>query len=141
MCVRVALSRLFFFLMIRRPPRSTLFPYMTLFRSVSIFQKQRVRIGPMILPLIEYAPAGIGGESEEVIVALAPHFDAGPRIVAPLLHLQSGAGAHVIRPGIVVENERGILRSANVVCVVVMEIRGERKLHAIGEAVSPMEAR
>src|SRR5256885_10912041 len=27
--------RLFFFLMIRRPPRSTLFPYTTLFRSVS----------------------------------------------------------------------------------------------------------
>ena len=26
---------LFFFLMIRRPPRSTLFPYTTLFRSVS----------------------------------------------------------------------------------------------------------
>src|SRR5438477_6084327 len=30
-CVRILL--LFFFLMIRRPPRSTLFPYTTLFRS------------------------------------------------------------------------------------------------------------
>src|ERR1051326_40333 len=30
----VLLSFLFFFLMIRRPPRSTLFPYTTLFRSV-----------------------------------------------------------------------------------------------------------
>src|SRR2546430_7112990 len=29
---------LFFFLMIRRPPRSTLFPYTTLFRSVSVHQ-------------------------------------------------------------------------------------------------------
>src|SRR3712207_7741637 len=28
------MNRLFFFLMIRRPPRSTLFPYTTLFRSV-----------------------------------------------------------------------------------------------------------
>src|SRR5258708_17634466 len=28
-------SSLFFFLMIRRPPRSTLFPYTTLFRSLS----------------------------------------------------------------------------------------------------------
>src|SRR3989442_15322471 len=28
-----SVSRLFFFLMIRRPPRSTLFPYTTLFRS------------------------------------------------------------------------------------------------------------
>src|SRR5690242_21317940 len=30
------LSSLFFFLMIRRPPRSTLFPYTTLFRSLRI---------------------------------------------------------------------------------------------------------
>src|SRR5438876_12430131 len=29
---------LFFFLMIRRPPRSTLFPYTTLFRSVTLWQ-------------------------------------------------------------------------------------------------------
>src|SRR5229473_8224012 len=31
--VSLASSRFFFFLMIRRPPRSTLFPYTTLFRS------------------------------------------------------------------------------------------------------------
>src|SRR3712207_8375074 len=32
---------LFFFLMIRRPPRSTLFPYTTLFRSViAVYQKE-----------------------------------------------------------------------------------------------------
>src|SRR2546429_10023932 len=30
----------FFFLMIRRPPRSTLFPYTTLFRSVRVRQNQ-----------------------------------------------------------------------------------------------------
>src|SRR5256885_8890643 len=30
---RLRLVRIFFFLMIRRPPRSTLFPYTTLFRS------------------------------------------------------------------------------------------------------------
>src|SRR5574339_132176 len=33
----------FFFLMIRRPPRSTLFPYTTLFRSRSIKAKSRPR--------------------------------------------------------------------------------------------------
>src|SRR2546430_16781620 len=32
-CYVVALRFVFFFLMIRRPPRSTLFPYTTLFRS------------------------------------------------------------------------------------------------------------
>src|SRR2546430_12578403 len=34
MTCRPTISSLFFFLMIRRPPRSTLFPYTTLFRSV-----------------------------------------------------------------------------------------------------------
>src|SRR5258707_3643872 len=32
-CVQLLCSLFFFFLMIRRPPRSTLFPYTTLFRS------------------------------------------------------------------------------------------------------------
>src|SRR5688572_33000079 len=35
MTVTYQLSLFFFFLMIRRPPRSTLFPYTTLFRSVA----------------------------------------------------------------------------------------------------------
>src|SRR5258708_14926695 len=34
---------IFFFLMIRRPPRSTLFPYTTLFRSASIHRFHRRR--------------------------------------------------------------------------------------------------
>ena len=33
---RLWLSIVFFFLMIRRPPRSTLFPYTTLFRSIAV---------------------------------------------------------------------------------------------------------
>src|SRR5260221_8633033 len=33
-CLTVICSLFFFFLMIRRPPRSTLFPYTTLFRSL-----------------------------------------------------------------------------------------------------------
>src|SRR2546427_12683075 len=39
----VLLSFVFFFLMIRRPPRSTLFPYTTLFRS-----ERRYRLGPRL---------------------------------------------------------------------------------------------
>src|SRR2546422_11568454 len=39
--------RFFFFLMIRRPPRSTLFPYTTLFRSErSLFPRDRRQRGP-----------------------------------------------------------------------------------------------
>src|SRR5260221_1938751 len=34
MSIRLFCSSFFFFLMIRRPPRSTLFPYTTLFRSI-----------------------------------------------------------------------------------------------------------
>src|SRR3712207_7246276 len=38
MCQRLV-SACFFFLMIRRPPRSTLFPYTTLFRSAEAFRR------------------------------------------------------------------------------------------------------
>src|SRR2546427_7784469 len=37
-------SLFFFFLMIRRPPRSTLFPYTTLFRSAQQVLKKNVRL-------------------------------------------------------------------------------------------------
>src|SRR2546427_1714889 len=43
------MSFFFFFLMIRRPPRSTLFPYTTLFRSIPPQSSAEVR--------------GVGGES------------------------------------------------------------------------------
>src|SRR5437870_13154416 len=33
---------IFFFLMIRRPPRSTLFPYTTLFRSIAVNRREAV---------------------------------------------------------------------------------------------------
>src|SRR3989442_2733948 len=38
----------FFFLMIRRPPRSTLFPYTTLFRSGGGRGRQRMRRGRLV---------------------------------------------------------------------------------------------
>src|SRR5437016_6825907 len=44
---------LFFFLMIRRPPRSTLFPYTTLFRSLS-----RLQAGEQHFPLDDGRFAG-----------------------------------------------------------------------------------
>src|SRR5256885_10620431 len=37
--MQAGITLLFFFLMIRRPPRSTLFPYTTLFRSASSHSK------------------------------------------------------------------------------------------------------
>src|SRR5438876_9153581 len=38
-CDTFVCSLFFFFLMIRRPPRSTLFPYTTLFRSVQVSEQ------------------------------------------------------------------------------------------------------
>src|SRR5260364_248290 len=38
----------FFFLMIRRPPRSTLFPYTTLFRSLPIMVGMSLTAGPIV---------------------------------------------------------------------------------------------
>src|SRR2546430_16739133 len=39
----------FFFLMIRRPPRSTLFPYTTLFRSLDVLDARAIRHAPHAL--------------------------------------------------------------------------------------------
>src|SRR6266496_6846505 len=44
LCTFSAFSLLFFFLMIRRPPRSTLFPYTTLFRSPRRDRRHRGRV-------------------------------------------------------------------------------------------------
>src|SRR5438876_4751872 len=67
---------LFFFLMIRRPPRSTLFPYTTLFRSRSparaarASQRQRPRRSSSSLigsaaPALSLSARGRGERSEE----------------------------------------------------------------------------
>src|SRR3712207_9353578 len=45
------IARLFFFLMIRRPPRSTLFPYTTLFRSTQTGYG-RVVAAPLLPPVV-----------------------------------------------------------------------------------------
>src|SRR5256885_10871191 len=49
--------RFFFFLMIRRPPRSTLFPYTTLFRSARCSSSTGRRIGSVFANLAP-RPAG-----------------------------------------------------------------------------------
>src|SRR3712207_8793320 len=58
LCVNVGvcmLLRIVFFLMIRRPPRSTLFPYSTLFRSYGLFLDFLARTGR---PMNAQEPAG-----------------------------------------------------------------------------------
>src|SRR2546430_10644922 len=53
----------FFFLMIRRPPRSTLFPYTTLFRSVRRYSRFGSRYVARIW--IAAQPAAVRSRSEE----------------------------------------------------------------------------
>src|SRR2546425_7104105 len=61
-------SLFFFFLMIRRPPRSTLFPYTTLFRSVRgerlLVSRGELR-GDALLDLVERGAGGRLLRSEE----------------------------------------------------------------------------
>src|SRR2546430_15620930 len=57
----------FFFLMIRRPPRSTLFPYTTLFRSAASLASMSFDFGPTLLEWMEqHAP----GTYSAVVVLL-----------------------------------------------------------------------
>src|SRR3712207_9196021 len=53
MCVRSVCRCLFFFLMIRRPPRSTLFPYTTLFRSAGGVHEEEAVAVPDVRGLVE----------------------------------------------------------------------------------------
>src|SRR5205809_6109941 len=60
----------FFFLMIRRPPRSTLFPYTTLFRSQRGHHNQEVVPAGAAYPLLGLTehrpqPVAVGHRSEE----------------------------------------------------------------------------
>src|ERR1044071_4267542 len=74
-CTRaVSIERLalvFFFLMIRRPPRSTLFPYTTLFRSVLPSRSRKASTGEGL----KTAPIGHLGRSEEHTFELQSRVD------------------------------------------------------------------
>src|SRR2546430_17100291 len=66
------LSIFFFFLMIRRPPRSTLFPYTTLFRSSagvtpdSVQADAKMTLAPSTIGGLEISrPPMVDGRSEE----------------------------------------------------------------------------
>src|SRR5450830_2055557 len=63
----------FFFLMIRRPPRSTLFPYTTLFRSYTRADAEGF--------VTELAPAAWRGRSEEHTSELQSRFDLVCRLL------------------------------------------------------------
>jgi len=87
----------FFFLMIRRPPRSTLFPYTTLFRSARSDAEDQTR-GPVVFAAAEWLdadqidetyfrllPTGVGEITIEEIAELTAIFGEGGEMEAERL--------------------------------------------------------
>src|SRR2546425_8451865 len=76
---------LFFFLMIRRPPRSTLFPYTTLFRSLVSERPARVRRAEGVAQAsVDRADLGAGREqvAQDRVEPWAPHLERQRAAVA-----------------------------------------------------------
>src|SRR3989449_6347900 len=75
-------SFFFFFLMIRRPPRSTLFPYTTLFRSqrgfhvAAIYDKDPKKIGSrwngLVVRDIRHLDADLAKEPSDIAIVVTP---------------------------------------------------------------------
>src|SRR6185503_21100587 len=95
----------FFFLMLRRPPRSTLFPYTTLFRSFRSAAWRRERRSPSLVPRPYCRPAE---RSEEHTSELQSRLHLVGRLVLekkkPAGH-RRGQGHHPRRVG---QGARGV---------------------------------
>src|SRR2546427_11723981 len=98
------LSLFFFFLMIRRPPRSTLFPYTTLFRSHAGGGEQLLRGGPLLLEQREQDVLGrhvgvaqrlgllVGAVERPRDFARQRGLGGGPRLFGEAVELSLGLG-------------------------------------------------
>src|SRR2546422_6949173 len=83
-------SLFFFFLMIRRPPRSTLFPYTTLFRSVAVGVDVDVELTPRVEPLGRQGDERMEPALRTILVAALPAQDRSEEHTSELqsrLHL------------------------------------------------------
>src|SRR6266516_7826064 len=98
-------TRCFFFLMIRRPPRSTLFPYTTLFRSYRLAPEPAILPGPALLRLRPDMYDGAAPAGTRLV------FARRDRIYLELDEARRGAGAPVPIRAIVLlqESTDGVL--------------------------------
>src|SRR5437773_8068080 len=83
----------FFFLMIRRPPRSTLFPYTTLFRSQNLLQRCQ-----QSLVLIAGADRDPDPRSEEHTSELQSHHDLVCRLLLEKKKKNTNSSPHESTP-------------------------------------------
>src|SRR5437667_7397154 len=74
MCFTATLYAIFFLFMLRRPPRSTLFPYTTLFRSTATFPERRSTLPDLTI-------SAIWSRSEEHTSELQSHHDLVCRLL------------------------------------------------------------
>src|SRR2546425_7437207 len=79
--------------MIRRPPRSTLFPYTTLFRSIPLQGLEpRVRLGDAAHQRQEHAERVLGGGDDVAVRRVADHdAPAGARLDVDVVHADARA--------------------------------------------------
>src|SRR6266487_6841274 len=128
------------FLMIRRPPRSTLFPYTTLFRSAALRQHGQGRSRSLELPCPGVLARGRGIVRRHVPLSAVYHGDDRPR---PLRHAAvrrgdaRGPGGRVLRPA-PRKRSRGRRHCARLVRLV---RRRRRLAGAPAGLTSPAEAR
>src|SRR5260370_36370161 len=92
MCSSCSSSFLFFFLMIRRPPRSTLFPYTTLFRSSTLyFDSLTVNAGNGGFLHCIQMDTSVNAANQVVSVGADIAFDADPKFFACLVRFESSS--------------------------------------------------
>src|SRR2546430_14487222 len=81
-------ASVFFFLMIRRPPRSTLFPYTTLFRSEGVDKG----LGPVYnaRSCVDCHQNPVTGGNSQVSELRAGHLDSSGHFVSPTIFINNG---------------------------------------------------
>src|SRR5256886_13159761 len=117
---RSSISFSFFFLMIRRPPRSTLFPYTTLFRSVELRRK-----GDLEQHVLHHVGAVAPRKPERLAakehVVKAPGLGGEHRRVAHLPGLGDQGEAHRARCRRSEEHTSELQSQSNIVCRLLLE--------------------
>src|SRR3970282_2421407 len=101
--LRVRCDPCFFFLMIRRPPRSTLFPYTTLFRSPvpGAFAPSRLRLNPR-------PGRQATDRSEEHTSELQSHHELVCRLLLEKKYTALSRSCWVVPPGAAAVARRGV---------------------------------